>query len=142
MSKHAMKKFDDIMMGSEVLKSKEAFSVPEGYFENFNAKISSRIQAQESRKRSTGFVPFYAAAAAIAVLIGLALTFSSISRQSSISDDSLCESDYLFYSAELIPATDPDYIYYSFEDSESISAEDIVNYLDYIGAEVENYINE
>ncbi len=127
------------------------FSVPEGYFESFTGKVFGRIAAETAGGSgvkpvtSVRFVRNFAIAAAIAVLVALGITFSlglrnTVSPEGGVLDDD----DYIFYYTELVPVTESDYVYYSYNYSanEEITGEDIINYLYYSDAEGDEFLNE
>ncbi len=145
-----MKNNDDILTGSKDLK-KMPFSVPEGYFEGFDAVMRRRIRQEEkSGQGQTGktrgairLVPIIsAAAAAIAIFVAIGLMFKSSSTAVN-PEDSLQDSDIIFYYSELMPATVPESIYHSYDLTDAeLSDDDIVNYLIYSGVDVDLLMNE
>ncbi len=142
---------NDILKGSKDLK-KMPYSVPEGYFEDFSARLRKRIRQEEKtlkvqpKKRQISpiqVVRYVAVAAVIAVVAALGITLASLKNRAVVPEDSFEDSDFIFYCSELVPATEPESIYYSYNsDSESLSEEDIINYLYYSGVDVDGFLNE
>ncbi len=130
-----MSKIDDILTGSKDLK-KMPYSVPEGYFESLGEKVRGRIaletvpQGAKAGRRftfPTRLIPYLSAAAAVAVVVAIGLTLGSLGRKSVIPEDGLQDSDYVFYYTEIIPVTDPESIYYSYNsDSDTYAVDDLV----------------
>lgn len=144
-----MRKFDDILSGAEELRQMP-YSVPEGYFEGLEAKVRSRISDEEGSTRAVGrtrsfpkrLIP-YLSAAAVAVVVAIGLTLGSLGRKTVVPESGLEDSDYVFYYTELIPVTEPEAIYYSYNSvSEDLSYDDIVEYLLESGADVDDLFND
>ncbi len=130
-----MSKIDNILKGTDDLK-KMPYSLPEGYFEGLNAKVRDRIAKETvvSGPKVRRVIPMrfalYAAAAVVAVLVAVGVLFGLSGRKAVIPEGSLDDSDYVFYFTEVIPVTDPESIYYSYNDvSDDLDFEDIINYL-------------
>ncbi len=158
-----MKRKDDILTRSENLK-KMPYSIPEGYFESLEAKVLDRIGQEGQLPRESGkkrvfparFIPWLAAAAAVAIIVTLGITLGTSSRSAASPEDGLRDSDYVFYFAEIVPVTEPDAIYYSYntdsdtylydENSdydpyEGLSYEDIIEYLGENGVDISTLIH-
>ncbi len=130
-----MSKIDNILTGTDDLK-KMPYSLPEGYFEGLSAKVHDRIAHETvvSGPRVRRVFPMrfalYAAAAVVAVLVAVGVLFGLSGRKAVIPEGGLDDSDYVFYFTEVIPVTDPESIYYSYNDvSDDLDFEDIINYL-------------
>ncbi|MCD8207874.1 MAG: hypothetical protein LUD72_08055 [Bacteroidales bacterium] len=130
-----MSKIDNILTGTDDLK-KMPYSLPEGYFEGLSAKVHDRISQETvvSGPRVRRVIPMrfalYAAAAVVAVLVAVGVLFGLSGQKAVIPEGGLDDSDYVFYFTEVIPVTDPESIYYSYNDvSGDLDFEDIINYL-------------
>ncbi len=130
-----MSKIENILTGTDDLK-KMPYSLPEGYFEGLSAKVRDRIgqETVSAKPADRRVIPMrfylYAAAAVVAVLVAVGVLFGLSGRKAVIPEGSLQDSDYVFYFTEVIPVTDPESIYYSYNDvSGELDFEDIINYL-------------
>ncbi len=144
-----MSKIVHILTGTDDLK-KMPYSLPEGYFEGLNAKVRDRIKAEEPAVAAEPSVRrvipmrfyLYAAAAVVAVLVAVGVLFGLSGRRAVIPEGGLEDSDYVFYFTEVIPVTDPESIYYSYNSvSYDSDIEDIINYLYEEGVDVETMLN-
>lgn len=107
-------------------------SVPEGYFDDLQARLSSIPADHPVGKRLTAraFFPALAGAAAAAIAAAFILTRTS----AQIRDDGFEMISYEQYAiADLIPRTDP-YIFFADEAQlpDSYSDEDIAEYIEYL----------
>lgn len=137
----------DILTGNEGLK-KMPFRVPEGYFDGLEARIHARIAeetAPAKRRPLRGRIfrsPAYLSAAAVlAIIVAGGLLMSRGDMQ----EDDWSEEQYALYrDVDIIPVTEPESIWLSSyeETSDTLSTEDIIDYLVYIGIEPEEFDNE
>ncbi len=140
-----MSKIDNILTGTDDLK-KMPYSLPEGYFEGLSAKVRDRIRMETDRPAVRRVIPMrfvlYAAAAVIAVVIAVGLLFGLSGQKTAIPEDGLQDSDYLYYFTEVIPVTDPESIYYSYNSvTYDPEIEDIINYLYDEGIDVDTMLD-
>ena len=124
------------------MNKRNDISTPEGYFENLQQRLSE-IPARPARVSTVRRLAPYAAVAASFLLIVMAGNFILGRTAAPAADD-----DTWTYVSYLADALDPDGAipdesYYDWEDEESLSAEDIVNYLVADGISVEhlNYLS-
>jgi hypothetical protein len=125
------------------MNKRNDISTPEGYFENLQQRLSE-IPARPARVSTVRRLAPYVAVAASFLLIVMAGNFIlGRTAASAAADD-----DTWTYVSYLADALDPDGAipdesYYDWEDEESLSAEDIVNYLVADGISVEhlNYLS-
>ena len=124
------------------MNKRNDISTPEGYFENLQQRLSE-IPARPARVSTVRRLAPYAAVAASFLLIVMAGNFILGRTAAPAADD-----DTWAYVSYLADALDPDGAipdesYYDWEDEESLSAEDIVNYLVADGISVEhlNYLS-
>lgn len=137
----------DILTGNEGLK-KMPFRVPEGYFDGLEARIHARIAEETApvkRRPLRGRIfrrPAYLSAAAVlAIIVAGGLLMSRGNMQ----EDDWSEEQYALYrDVDIIPVTEPESIWLSSyeETSDTLSTEDIIDYLVYIGIEPEEFDNE
>lgn len=118
------------------MKQKNAHTVPEGYFEDLEARLSRIPQAAVLAVPSpwTRVRPHLSMAAAFAALVvgGTAVLQTTVRPAAGLSDE-----DLLGY-IQLIPATDPYLIYGTEEDGkDAFSDEDIIDYLIETGVSLE-----
>lgn len=129
------------------------YSVPEGYFEDLSTKMCERIRTEEQspkeqpKRRSSIPVQIFRysfAAAAIALVVALGITLSSLKNETVNPEDGLQDSDYIFYYSEIVPFTEPESIYYSYDSTSEtlLNEEDIINYLYESGIDVDNFLDE
>ena len=122
------------------MRQKNSHTVPEGYFESLQARLSQIPYMQETPAAVTPWNrlrPYLAMAAAFAALV---IGGTAVLRNTVLPDTGLSEEDLLGY-AELIPATDPYLIFDESEDREEpFSDEDIVNYLIETGVSLEQLL--
>ena len=124
------------------MNKRNDISTPEGYFENLQQRLSE-IPARPARVSTVRRLAPYVAVAASFLLIVMAGNFILGRTAAPAADD-----DTWTYVSYLADALDPDGAipdesYYDWEDEESLSAEDIVNYLVADGISVEhlNYLS-
>ena len=124
------------------MNKRKDLSTPEGYFENLQQRLSE-IPARPARVSTVRRLAPYVAVAASFLLIVMAGNFILGRTAAPAADD-----DTWTYVSYLADALDPDGAipdesYYDWEDEESLSAEDIVNYLVADGISVEhlNYLS-
>ena len=124
------------------MNKRNDISTPEGYFENLQQRLSE-IPARPARVSTVRRLAPYVAVAASFLLIVMAGNFILGRTAAPAADD-----DTWAYVSYLADALDPDGAipdesYYDWEDEESLSAEDIVNYLVADGISVEhlNYLS-
>ena len=137
----------DILTGNEGLK-KMPFRVPEGYFDGLEARIHARIAEEAApvkRRPLRGRIfrrPAYLSAAAVlAIIVAGGLLMSRGDMQ----EDDWSEEQYALYrDVDINPVTEPESIWLSSyeETSDTLSTEDIIDYLVYIGIEPEEFDNE
>ena len=117
------------------MNQKQFHSVPEGYFEGLQARLSTIPQQHSATTPWVRMRPYLALAAAFAAMVvgGTALLRSTARPASVLSDEDL------FSYAQLIPRTDPYLIYddEGVEAEETYSEEDIINYLIETGVSLE-----
>lgn len=111
---------------------KTGHTVPEGYFEELQMKLSRIPQAAAAVTPWGKVRPYLALAAAFAALV---VSGTAILRNTVHSGAGLSDEDMLGY-IQLIPATDP-YLLYEEEWGESYSDEDIVEFLIETGVSLE-----
>ncbi len=155
-----MSKKDDILAGSKDFK-KMPYSVPEGYFESFGARLGARIRQEEGLRREpvkrrifpARLIPYFSVAAAVAIIVALGVTFGSLGRKTAVPEGGLQDSDYVFYYTEIVPVTEPEAIYYSYNSdsdftdydiasSDGLDYDDIINYLFESGVDVNTLIHD
>lgn len=137
-----MKDFEkDILSSRDDLK-KMPFATPEGYFENFSVnlhpegKTAGRDIVEISVFRRIS--PYLAMAAMFAIIAAA----GAVLMKTVLNQEDLQEYGSLAYT-DLIPVTDPDTIYYSYNyDYDAISEEDVIEYLIYDGTSIETLNNE
>ena len=124
------------------MNKRNDISTPEGYFEDLRQRLSE-IPARPARVSTVRRLAPYVAVAASFLLIVMAGNFILGRTAAPAADD-----DTWAYVSYLADALDPDGAipdesYYDWEDEESLSAEDIVNYLVADGISVEhlNYLS-
>ncbi len=137
----------DILTGNEGLK-KMPFRVPEGYFDGLEARIHARIAEETApvkrrplRGRIFRSPAYLSAAAVLAIIVAGGLLMSRGDMQ----EDDWSEEQYALYrDVDIIPVTEPESIWLSSyeETSDTLSTEDIIDYLVYIGIEPEEFDNE
>ena len=109
------------------------FGVPEGYFESFQSRITERTSTTVEGPWQKA-IPIMAVAASLALLLAVGSIIRDLFNPT---EDITCE-EYIMFSDNLISTE-------MYEDSKTeqyadaeIMDEDIVNYLIYIGAELES----
>ena len=134
----------DILAGYEGLKEMP-FRIPDGYLYSLDAKISARIADQGKKPgrrplqgRLFSLAAVLSAAAVLAVIAagGIMLLISG-DRNPDYGADEYA----LYQDVDIIPVTDPESIFLSsgINDPDTLSSEDIINYLVYIGIEPEEF---
>lgn len=137
----------DILTGHEGLK-KMPFRVPDGYFDGLEAKIHARIAEETApakrrplRVRIFRSPAYLSAAAVLAIIVAGGL----LMLRGGMQEDDWSEEQYALYrDVDIIPVTEPESIWLSSyeETSDTLSTEDIIDYLVYIGIEPEEFDNE
>jgi hypothetical protein len=125
------------------MNKRNDISTPEGYFENLQQRLSE-IPARPARVSTVRRLAPYVAVAASFLLIVMAGNFilGRTAAPAAADDDTWTYVSYLADALDPDGAI-PDESYYDWEDEESLSAEDIVNYLVADGISVEhlNYLS-
>ena len=125
------------------MNKRNDISTPEGYFENLQQRLSE-IPARPARVSTVRRLAPYVAVAASFLLIVMAGNFilGRTAAPAAADDDTWAYVSYLADALDPDGAI-PDESYYDWEDEESLSAEDIVNYLVADGISVEhlNYLS-
>ena len=122
----------DILTSQKELKDRP-FAVPEGYFESFWSEMSALTAAKAPNpwKKS---MPYMAVAAAFALFFAVGTLLKEFSNPT----DTYSQEEYILFSDNLISTEDyEDSIAEQFADAE-LMEEDIIQYLIYIGAELES----
>ena len=120
----------DILTSQQALKERP-YTVPDGYFEAIKEELIKKGPVMSAKSLSK-MMPYLAAAASLALLLGLGLSFS----QKSI--DTLSEEDYILFSDNLIRTDfDESAVTEQFAEAE-LHDEDIIEYLIYIGESPES----
>lgn len=121
-----MNKETDIL--AELGKSRAGHSVPEGYFDKLQERLSA-IPAQHPARRRIPYVLPAAIGAAAAMVVGAFL----MTRGSSSDGIEEIISYEQYASADLIPHTDP-YIYFAddIKQTSRLSEEEIAEYIEYL----------
>lgn len=117
------------------MNEKQFHTVPEGYFEGLQARLSAIPQQQETVTRWVRFRPYLAMAAAFAAIV---VGGTALLRQTAQPASGLTYDDLMGY-AQLIPTTNP-YMIYDEEymgEEEAYTEEDIINYLIETGVSLE-----
>lgn len=137
-----MKDFEkDILSSRDDLK-KMPFATPEGYLENF------RVNLHPEENTASRDIPEISVFRRISPYLAMAAMFAMIAAAGAVLMKTvLNQEDFQEYGSlaytDLIPVTDPDTIYYSYNhDYDAISEEDVIEYLIYDGASVETLNNE
>ena len=120
------KDMKDILQSSSL--KRPAYEVPDGYFESM--KTSMKMIPLQTRAKRHIFWRWAAAASAAILIAAGAFSLGRSARTEEFSEE-----DYIVYSGEL---TDVIYDEYTQQYAEGMSDEDIIEYLIYIGAEVED----
>lgn len=120
------KDMKDILQDKSLKQS--PFNIPDGYFDSLKTSMKM-IPLREKTKRQN--VWKWAVAAAVTILIAAGTFFIGQLAH----PEEFSEEDYIVYSGEL---TDVIYDEYTQQYAEGMSEEDIIEYLIYIGTEVED----
>ncbi len=115
---------------------KNSYSVPEGYFDNLESKLTAIPQMQGSKARRWEKISPYLALAAC-FCFSLVLGKMIIKGGPALDEDGSTYQEMVY--ADLIPYTEPLYIFTSTDadESEALSQEDIISYLIESGASIE-----
>lgn len=126
-----MKTYDkDILASHNELKNMP-YSVPEGYFYSFKTTMS-KAKRQERPALWRTAVPYFAAAAALTLLLTLGVTMSDSSQKEDITPE-----DYILFSDNLISASLYDTPAYGQTVEAGLKDEEIIEYLIYTGVSPE-----
>ncbi len=132
-----MIKETDILTKCHQLKEMP-YSTPEGYFEGIDERVMQNIRKGQSVSPfRLKLVPYLSAAAMLAVVAGIG--FGVLKHR--MQDEAIIDvEDYISY---MTPLTEPESIYYSYNTAEeSLTEEDIINYLIDSGISLETISNE
>ncbi|MBP5397508.1 MAG: hypothetical protein J6Y32_02585 [Bacteroidales bacterium] len=113
------------------------YKVPEGYFEDFQAKMSHMAREQKTVPVSTWMriKPYVALAASFLLLLGIgSFLLKSVTPAA--------EDNLLAAYEEVLPNSDEELVWLSQYEEDDLSEEDIAEYLDYIGTSVEDFYTE
>lgn len=113
------------------------YNVPEGYFEDFQAKMSRMVRESRTVPVSTWMrvKPYVALAASFLLLLGIgSFLLRSVTPES--------EETLLAAYEEVLPNSDEEFIWLAQYEEDTLSDEDIAEYLDYIGTSVEDFYTE
>lgn len=140
---------DEILKKLEALKENNPFSVPEGYWGEFDAKIKDEIKSEEHRKEKSLFRtirPQLALAASLAALFILSYTvFKALIPNNSLSENEI----YIALENELFDL-DEAVLYESLNDENNqktytefdLSEQEILDYLSEESSDMDIYLNE
>ena len=122
----------DILASQNELKD-TPFAVPEGYFESFKSEMTAKITAKEENpwKKLT---PYFATAAAVAIL----LVIGSFIKDTFQATETYSQEEYSLFSNNLISTEIYDDTSAEQYAEAGLMEEDIIQYLIYIGAELES----
>ncbi len=129
-------KSNDILADKAELK-KMPFRTPEGYFEQFSVKGHNTKGISSKGSRSKRVIPYITAAAMFTVIAaaGTAIMKNVLNNDST--------TDYIVWTYdEIIPYTDPESLYYSYNSEKSLSEEDIIEYLIFNDTDLTMFTNE
>lgn len=124
----------DILRDNPELR-KNAFAVPEGYFEGLKAGLKNIPQTKGAARKSP-WKPVISIAAAIILLLAAGSFFLATQKE----DNILTEDDYIVYSDELTYILMQEY-YDQYAQAQELTEDDIIDYLIYTGVEVEEIEN-
>ncbi|MDE7127661.1 MAG: hypothetical protein K2O58_07195 [Bacteroidales bacterium] len=133
----------DILANAKELKQMP-YSTPAGYFENFAVDLRKTERQKHGSKVCLEMPVFrklspYLAMAAMFAVIAAAGTAL---MRSILPQDDLQEDGSMAY-IDLIPVTEPDALYYSYNyEFDEISDDDLIEYLIYDGTDLELFNNE
>ncbi len=121
----------DILTSQKELKERP-FSVPDGYLEAFKAE-AMRTSVAPAASPLRRLVPYMAAAASLALLIGVGLSLNETFR----THEEFSTEDYILFSDTMIRTIYDDASTYQYADAELMD-EDIIEYLIYTGESPES----
>ena len=132
-----MKKTDNEIKFSGVA-NRHPYKVPEGYFEDFQAKMSRMAREQKTVPVSTWMrvKPYVGLAASFLLLLGVGSLF--LQKVTPVAEEDALPAAY----EEIIPRSDEDLLWLSQNDEAQLSDDEIADYLDYIGTSVEDLYTE
>ena len=118
--------------------NRHPYQVPEGYFEDFQAKMSRMARTQKTVPVSTWMrvKPYVGLAASFLLLMGVGSLF--LQKVTPVQDDEAAMALY----DELIPRSDEDALWLADNQETELSNEDIADYLDAIGTSIEDLYTE
>ena len=129
----AMKtKGQDILTSQKELKD-TPFVVPEGYFESFKSEMVAKITTRENSPWKNT-MPYVATAAAVALLMAV----GSLIKDTLQATETYSQEEYILFSDNLISTEIYDDASAEQYAEAELLEEDIIQYLIYIGAELES----
>lgn len=123
----------DILTSQKELKD-IPFKVPEGYFESFKSEMSAKVATKKPGPWKKA-APYMAIAAALALFVAL----GALLKDSLDATETYSQEDYILFSDNLI-STElyEDNMIDQFAEAD-LMEEDIIQYLIYIGADLESF---
>lgn len=126
----------DILTSEELHRN--PYKVPQGYFEDLQERlqaIGAETPARENTSVFRKISPYIAVAATFIIMVSAGTFFLR-----KTTPEPMVEDEYEAYIYDyLVPFSDPDAVFYAMNDEHEFTDEELAEYLDYIGVDVEEF---